>query len=323
MVGADLFHRLIQAIQSGKKLIMIGDDGQLESIGLCNVFNDMLECGAIPIARLTQIHRQAAMSAIITESIKVRNHIQLVPHKWVGEEIRGELQDLELNIYNDAILRQKRVIAKFTEIYDQGIDIKDIQIIVPMRYKGEISTLALNNIVQGIVNPMGKNEQKINQQVKKGEPVSYLLREGDKVIVTKNNYKTLKANGDECPVFNGNRGIIMSIDSAIGEMVINFEQWGKVVIKREHWRDIELGYALTCHKLQGSEADYVIIGLDYSCRTLLTKEWLYTAITRAKKYCVLCAETNALAFCITNSNIPYKRTFLQELLQNKGLLMKG
>ncbi|MDR2568718.1 MAG: ATP-binding domain-containing protein [Oscillospiraceae bacterium] len=78
---------------------------------------------------------------------------------------------------------------------------------------------------------------------------------------------------------------------------------------------MELGYALTCYKLQGSEAKYVIIGLDYSCRALLTKEWLYTAITRAKKYCVLCAETNALSYCISNSNVPYKRTFLKNMLQ--------
>ena len=315
MVGAELFYSLIQAVKTGSKLIMIGDDGQLESIGLCNIFKDMLDSNVIPVAKLTKIHRQAAKSAIITESVKVRYHEQLVSSKWVGEEIRGELQDLELNIYNDAILSQKRIIEKFNEIYEKCADIEKIQIVVPMKHRGEISTLALNGIVQNIVNPLGKNEIEITNKPKKGESISYKLREGDKVIVSRNNYKTKTAKGDICPVFNGNKGIIKTIDSLNNEIKIDFEQWGLVVIKRKDWKTIELGYALTCHKLQGSESDYVIIGLDYSCRALLTKEWLYTAITRAKKYCVLCAETNALSYCITNSNVPYKRTFLQEMLR--------
>jgi exodeoxyribonuclease V alpha subunit len=316
MVGAELFYSLIQAIPNGSKLIMIGDDGQLESIGLCNIFKDMLNSEVIPVARLTKIHRQAAKSAIITESVKVRNHEQLVSHKWVGNEVRGELQDLELNIYEDSILSQKKIIEKFTEIYENRCsNINDIQIVVPMRYKGDIATLALNKIVQNIVNPFGKNEIQIIQTTK-GDEIEYKLREGDKVIITKNNYKTLTVDGECCSVFNGNKGIIESIDKSKKEMIIDFEQYGKVIIAKKFWRDVDLGYALTCHKLQGSEADNVIIGLDYTARGLLTKEWLYTAITRAKKYCVLCGETNALTYCITNSNIPYKRTFLKEMLQN-------
>ena len=102
MVGAQLFYDLIQAIETGKRFIMIGDDGQLESIGMCNIFKDMLASKVVPVARLTKIHRQAAKSAIITESIKVRNATQLVPYGWAGSEIRGELRDLELDIYKDA-----------------------------------------------------------------------------------------------------------------------------------------------------------------------------------------------------------------------------
>ena len=93
MVGAQLFYDLIQAIETGKRFIMIGDDGQLESIGMCNIFKDMLASKVVPVARLTKIHRQAAKSAIITESIKVRNATQLVPYGWAGNEIRGELRD--------------------------------------------------------------------------------------------------------------------------------------------------------------------------------------------------------------------------------------
>lgn len=311
MVGADLFYRLIQSIQSGHKLIMIGDDGQLESIGLCNIFKDMLESGVIAIARLTKIHRQAAKSAIITESIRVRNHEQLVSHQWVGEETRGELQDLKLNIFGDSILTQKRVIESFNDIYSQHPQIEDIQIVVPMKYRGNVSTLALNEIVQEIVNKQGANGITIRKK-DKGEDITYSLREKDKVIVNKNNYKTKTPEGKLCPIFNGNKGTIQAIEK--NYMVVDFEQWGEIVLTKGQWNNIELAYALSCHKLQGSEAKYVIIGLDFSARTLLTKEWLYTAITRAKKYCVLCAETKALSYCISNSNVPYKRTLLKDFL---------
>ena len=316
MVGADLFYKLISAIKSGSKLIMIGDDGQLESIGLCNIFKDMLDSGVIPVARLTKIHRQAAKSAIVTESIKVRNHEQLVPYKWVGDEIRGELKDLELNIFSDSILTQKRIIEKFKEIYKQHSNIEDIQIILPQKFRGNISTFKINSIIQDLVNPDGNNETKITI-INKGEKIEYVLREQDKVIVNTNNYKTQTVNGEDCPVFNGNKGIIKSIDNYTGRMVIDFEQYGDIIIKHGQWKTIELAYALTCHKLQGSESDYTIIGLDFSGRTLLTKEWLYTAITRAKKYCVLCAETSALSYCITNSNVSYKRTCLKDMLQKE------
>ena len=100
-------------------------------------------------------------------------------------------------------------------------------------------------------------------------------------------------------------------------MIIDFEQWGEIIIPYKLWNTVELAYALTCHKLQGSEAPYVIIGLDFSAKTLLTREWLYTAITRAKSKCYICAESKALHYTIANSNVPYKRTFLQEFLINQ------
>lgn len=315
MVGADLFERLLEAMPSGSKLIMLGDDGQLESIGLCNIFKDMLDSDEIPVARLTQIHRQAQKSAIITESIKVRNHHQLVDDGWIGKEIRGELRDLELDIFGDSILTSKKVIDHFTAIYNADKHIEDIQIVLPMKLRGNISTLSINSEVQEIVNPCGGNPIEINQVID-GKPVSYTLREKDKVIVNRNNYRTRTVEDELCPIFNGNQGVIKEINPKKGVMIVDFMQWGEVVIKRDKWKTIELAYALTCHKLQGSEAKNVIVGLDFSGRALLTKEWLYTAITRASKYCVICAETKALSYCITNSNIPHKRTFLKDLLQD-------
>ena len=324
MVGADLFYRLIQAIETGHRLIMIGDDGQLESIGMCNIFKDMLRSGTIPVARLTKIHRQAAKSAIITESIKVRNAVQLTSYNWAGSEIRGELHDLELDIYRDGHESFNHVMAQFKRLYENaGHDCSDIQIVLPQRFRGGISTMRVNTAVQEIVNQAnGQDELKI-EYCNGGNSASYTLRVGDLVIVNKNNYDTKTVSGVTCPVYNGNKGRIKSIDkSGNGHLVIDFEQWGEVDLPRfsrgnNVWNTVELAYALTCHKLQGSEAKYVIVAIDNSAHVMLTREWLYTAITRAKKYCVVCAEAEALNYSIKTSNVPFKQTFLENFLKNE------
>jgi len=340
MVGAEIFLRLLKAIKTGAKLIMLGDPGQLESIGLCNIFKDMLDSQVIPVCKLTKIHRQAAKSAIITESLRVRNSEPIIPYNWVGSETRGELQDLHLVIYGDAILSQDTIIEQYCRLFNQGVDYKDIQVIVPMKHRGEICTHVLNALIQSIANPTGQGVI----VGKKDAVDSYQLRKNDRVIVTKNMYQAQRCikenelknslldedeylddwaqkteNSGEnldlttCPVYNGDRGIIKSINDQ--QMVITFDQWGDIVIPHEDYSKIELGYALSCHKLQGSEADYVVVGFDMGGRMLLTKEWLYTAITRAKKYCVVCAESKALSFASQNSNISIKQTMLECLLR--------
>lgn len=371
MVGAEIFLDLIRAIPTGSKLIMLGDEGQLESIGLCNLFKDMLESKVIPASRLTKIHRQAAKSAIITESLKVRQQEALIPYDWVGTEVRGELEDLKLVVYGDSILSQSTIIDQYSDLLAEGIDYRDIQIVVPMKQRGEICTFELNKIVQGIVNPPEDPEFDpetlgILIGAKKNDTSNaYYLRKNDRVIVTRNMYQakrykpvsegispiteddlntldtpdpweelqddipeTTSGNiieestmPDLCPVFNGDRGIIKSI--AENEMVICFDQWGDILIKREDYSKIELGYAMSCHKLQGSEADYVVVGFDMGGRMLLTKEWLYTAITRAKKRCVVCAESRALTYACATSNISIKQTMLEDLLKDRFPSHKG
>lgn len=317
MVGAEIFHDLIKSIPSGAKLIMLGDDGQLESIGLCNLCSDMLDSGSIPVARLTTIHRQAAKSAIITESIKVRQGQQLIETGWLGEETRGELQDLNLCIFSESILSQDTVIQQYRKLLMQGISPYDIQIVVPMRVRGSISTMSLNKTIQEMVNPDSQGidmETVINKQKN-----SFRLSVGDRVIIMRNTYDSVKTIHrdneeltEECPVYNGDRGIIKEI--TVSYAIVTFDLWGDVFLNAKQLKNVELGYALTCHKLQGSEAPYVIIGIDDTSRMMLTKEWLYTAITRAKKHCIVCAQSKILSYAISTSNIPIKRTMLKELL---------
>ena len=311
MVGAEIFIKLLEAIPTGGKLIMLGDDGQLEAIGLCNLFRDMLDSGVINVGRLTKIHRQAAKSAIITEAAKVRQQIQLCDKGWVGREVRGELQDLELEVYSDTILTKDNIVDAYKRLIDSGVSRHKIQIIVPMKTRGEACTLRINREIQAYINT--ENEHTEIKVGKPDDPLAYGLRLGDRVICTKNYYQAQRPDETPCPVFNGDRGVITSLNSS--QMIITFDLWGDIVFPRSKFNQVELGYALSCHKLQGSEADYVIIGFDMVSMKLLTKEWLYTAITRAKKYCVLTAESKALRFCIATSNVPYKRTFLNELLK--------
>lgn len=228
---------------------------------------------------------------------------------WTGIETRGELQDLIVDIYDDKILTAPTVMNWFKKEYEENPNIMDIQIIVPLKDKGDACTFELNNSIQEYYNPADRRKRETTVTKNKK---TYILREGDKVINVVNNYKTTDEYGNEQPIFNGYVGIIKLID--YDYMVIDFDICGRVMIYKKFWKNIEPAYALTCHKLQGSQAKIVIIGLDYTAYTLLTKEWVYTALTRASKKCILCAESSALRFAVSNSNIQTKQTFLAKML---------
>jgi exodeoxyribonuclease V alpha subunit len=310
MMGGDLFYRLIQAIKTGAKFIILGDYGQLEALGSCNIFHDLLNSNMIKTVKLSKIHRQAKKSAIITESIKIRNHEQIFDNSFCGNKVLGELQDLHLHIYHNKIDILSALISEFKSIYAVDNNILNTQIVLTNIERGEISTININNAIQSIYNKSGINEVELMFKKKK-----YVLREGDKVINRKNNYKTTDFDGNIIPVFNGNIGIIDRISIPNNLMVVDFENLGKLIIHKEHWRHILLGYAITCHSSQGSQWDNVIVGLDYGGFILLSCEWLYTAITRAKKRCSLVGENRAIRYAVTKSNVKDKKTFFNQLLK--------
>ena len=328
MIGGYLFYSLIQAIKDGAKLIMLADIGQLESIGVLNVACDIINSEKIPVVKLDKIHRQAQKSAIITESIKVRNGIQLFPQDYNGVEIRGELQDLELEVYLNKEKTAQKIIQKFKEHLSKVDDILDIQVILPMKTTGNASTFHINKELQSICNPYNPSMKEIEIKYKKD--LTYKIRTGDKVMNVRNNYKTLpNVNLDddmffdelesyespECvPIFNGNIGIVKDIQPSY--MIIDFNTIGEIIVPNKHWRYIELGYAVTCHKYQGSQSKVIIIGIDFRAYSLLTKEWIYTALTRAQEYCVLCAENKALRYAITQNGVSNKKSHLKDILKN-------
>lgn len=249
MVGGILFYQLIQAIKTGGKFIMVGDHAQLEAIGILNVFKDILDCENIPTKILTKIHRQAAKSAIITDSINVRNGKQIIKKGWEGSETKGELQDFVVDIFEDRSFTPLKAMDYFKEKYGELKDINQVQVITPTKYKGDASVYSLNKKIQQFYNPPSNSKNEIRVGFNKGkEDFSYTLREGDKIIIRKNNYKDVSdMNGKSVPIFNGTMGTIVEIDERFGSIVVDFTDAGKLLLPKKIWKGIELGYAITVH----------------------------------------------------------------------------
>ena len=323
MVGADIFYKLIQAIKDGAKLIMLGDIGQLKSIGIGRIMLDLIEGNYIKYVELTKIHRQAAKSAIITESIRVRNEESIIDKKFIGKEIRGELQDLELDIYKDKIETSEKIIEHFKELLPKINNIFDIQVVVPMKERGKSSAYYLSNLIQEIVIDT-ENEKGL--VVGENSKYPFTVYVGDKILNIKNDYKTLNENGDITPIFNGDLGIVKEIDTYRQTMSVDFGNKGIIYLTKKSLSNIRLGYAITTHKCQGMGIKYVICGLDYSHYKLLTKEMVYTMLTRAKEYCVLCAENSALIYAISHDEEPsqtFLGYFLRGEINNQDVLNKN
>lgn len=310
MVNAELFNFLLRAIPSGAKLICLGDYGQLESIGSGNIAYDMNQSAEIPSVILTQIHRQAEKSAMITESLKVRRGEQIIPKDWFGTEIRGQLEDLKLTCFSDASNTYYEVMKSFAELMiKDDFNIMDIQVISPIKTRGAASTYALNSSIQDLYNP---REDKKKEIAITSFGNTYILREGDKVINVQNNY-TLTPS-----IYNGNIGILQFFEKDEEEeeeyMVVDFLGIGRVKIPKDSWKNIELGYAITVHKFQGSQARNVIFAVDYSSYSLLTRELIYTAMTRASKFLHVISQTSALRYAVSKESISNKQTHLQQCL---------
>lgn len=325
MINGALFLSLLEAIPTGAKVIIMGDVQQLTPIGNCQVFADILDSNVLPVVKLSKPHRQALRSGIIPTSIKIANQEQIFDGNYTGNAIIGELEDMELDISgkgNDESISDK-IIKHFQIELEKFHDIMEVQICVPMRLRGELSCYNLNSKIQSIYNPKlsNGNEIEIFLEKKKDEAKKYIIRAGDKVINTKNNYKCINSEGDTTPVFNGNMGIVKEIEKN-GMCTIDFIGIGEVIFTKSDCKNLELGYACTVHKLQGSGFCSTIVGLDNSSYIMNNSELLYTAITRAKKYCVLIANNYAVVKSIQTKEVKTKQTFLKDMLLENAKRLK-
>lgn len=304
MVNSQLNYYLIRAIKDGAKFFIAGDTAQLEPIGVGNVLVDLLNSDIIPSVELTKVHRQAQKSGILSCANMVREGKAFVQKDDYEAKRLGELKDLYLYPYRNSDSVFKKIIA-LSKRYNG--DIMDYQVIVPMKSRGELSTQNLNNELQKIFNRDPNDVEKAYKIERK----HVTLIEGDKVILNGNNY--------DKEVFNGTLGIIEHIDlqanNGKGEIVIDFDSVGRVSLTKEEVKSVDLGYALTAHKTQGSQFKHVVFGLDFASYVLLNRQLVYTAMTRAKENLFMPVELKALLHAIDTNNSSKRNTFLCDLLK--------
>lgn len=281
MVDVNLMNALLKAVVEGQRLVLIGDADQLPSVGAGNVLKDIINSGRIPVVRLVQIFRQASKSAIVMNAHRInKGEYPVVNEKgtdffFMKRSIQEEVKDTIIELVTTRLPKY------------QGFDsLKDIQILAPMR-KGVLGVNELNKALQNALNP--HHDLKPEKEYR-----GVLFREGDKVMQIKNNYNTpwkvLGKTGlplDEgTGVFNGDCGLITSINDELEIVKVTFDDGKIVEYEFNQLDELELAYAVTIHKSQGSEYPVVILPIHSGPPMLLSRNLLYTAVTRAKKMVV-------------------------------------
>ncbi|MFJ7982455.1 AAA family ATPase [Lysinibacillus xylanilyticus] len=365
MVNAGIFRKVVEAIDNGSKIIIVGDSGQLSGIGHGDILRDLLQTQFFASIELQQIHRQAQDSGIIEVASNIRQGLQIANANLDGNLTFGVNKDMVVRGYTDreAIPTDlARVLKGHLKNVKKPHDLLDFQVVVAMKERGELSARSVNLLAQSVFNDLNKPFVTHN---------GYDFREGDKVIVKGNNYDiqyyddimhyedcinntpseseiaeaTLTMNEEELlfylqdmpqpnsgDLFNGTMGIVVDLmikkdpitDKEIKLLFVDFEGLGIKVFQQQELDVLELGYAVTCHRLQGSTIKNVVVALDYSAFSLLCRQWVYTAITRASKKCVLLVQSSALQKSIATDASGNRQTFLgdmiRELEQTKGSL---
>lgn len=317
LVGGEIFLSLLKAIPNSTKLIILGDMGQLPSIGCMNLAFDLYNSKFITTIELTKVHRQAQKSGIITDSLKLRNQIPVLEKNFVGEVVHGELQDMYYDISDTTETTRPRVMKWFKEKYSSDLvkDIMDIQILCPCKDRGDSSVFNLNLDVQDYVNPPSPEKKEITVKLSKDK--QYTLREGDKIMCIKNNYKVM---GDrKTGVFNGWCGILKEITNyGFHKVYIPMIHDMMIFSTSDLTNGVILGYASTVHKYQGSSAKIIIGAFDNATPPMMrTKELIYTLWTRAEKECITVAQNTTLYNAAKTSGVIDKNTFLIELLDGE------
>ena len=281
MVDITLMYSLMRAVVEGQRLVLIGDADQLPSVGAGNVLKDIIRSERIKTVRLIQIFRQASKSAIVMNAHRINKGEYPVCNEKGTDFFfmnRGSQEDLRATI----VELIKTRLPKY-----QGFDsLKDIQVLAPMR-KGMIGVNELNKVIQDSINP--HHDLKPEKEYR-----GNIFREGDKVMQIKNNYNTpwrlLGKSGlaieEGTGVFNGDCGIITSIKEDAELLIVTFDDHKVVEYEFNQLDELELAYATTIHKSQGSEYPAVIIPIYTGPPMLLNRNLLYTAVTRAKKMVV-------------------------------------
>ena len=309
MVDIHLIHSLLMAVTAGTRLILVGDENQLPSVGPGNVLRDIIRSGQFPVVEMKKIFRQASESDIVVNAHKINKGEQV--------EINNKSRDFFFLKRYDADIIIRVVIALIQEKLPKYVEAKpfEIQVLTPMR-KGLLGVERLNQILQRYLNPpdASKKEKEIGQG---------LFREGDKVMQVRNNYQLeWEIRGrygipieKGVGVFNGDTGIIKTINEFAETAEVEFEdgRWAEYSFKRLD--ELELAYAVTIHKSQGSEYPAVIIPLLSGPRMLMNRNLLYTAVTRARKCVTVVGSEETFRDMIRNEKQQRRYSSLDQRIQ--------
>ncbi len=277
MVDINIMNSLLKAVAIGTKLILVGDVDQLPSVGPGNVLKDIINSGCIPVVKLEKIFRQAAESEIVINAHKINKGEHVVLNKYSRDFLFVRRDSA------DAIIAAMCTLIKSKLPGYVNADINDIQILTPSR-KSAVGVERLNRIMQDFLNPA-----EVTKMEKTFGDVTF--REGDKVMQIKNNYQMEWEKKSRygityesgTGIYNGDTGVIEEINTFAERIIVKFEDEKYVSYEFKQLDELELAYAITIHKSQGSEYPAVIIPMFTGPRMLMTKNLLYTAVTRAKK----------------------------------------
>ena len=306
MIDSIMMNNLFKAMKQNTKIILVGDVDQLPSVGPGDVLKDIITSNAVNVVELKKIYRQSSMSDIILNAHRVNNGI--LP----------EFKNKDTDMFFVKSTSVENTLEKISELisyrllnYAKFDVLKDLQVLTPMK-KTQLGTIQLNSFLQEILNPKAKEkkEKEINGKI---------FREGDKVMQIINNYdKKFSINGNFFDgIYNGDIGYIKEIDNQNQTMTVIFDEEKEVIYEFEELDELELAYAITIHKSQGSEFDYCILPIYTGYEKLFTRNLLYTAMTRAKKMLVIVGNKNTINFMVNNIESKKRKTGLKYKILEK------
>ena len=319
MVDIGLFKKLLESVRCGVKVICMGDNNQLPSLAFGKLIDDISMIDNVGIVSLTEVHRQALESGIIVSANKIRED-EFVSLKDSFYTI-GNMKDMFIDTDSRETDLKYKVVDKVVELYDK--DNKDkVQVICATASL----CYSFNKYIQHkLIDTTGKFitvEANGNIPKKNDEVAKYRIFKDDKIMIIRNMYgvDTRESYFGECEeesennLYNGNIGSLVEINDRFVVVNINDEEY---VIEEDNYDNIQLAYACTCHKLQGSAAEDVIIYLsgNYAEKYLMCNEWLYTAITRSRKRCYLYGNYNDINRGVKTRNLNKKTTFMELILK--------
>ena len=320
MIDLPLMRALLRAIEPGTRLILVGDADQLPSVGAGNVLGDILESGEVPSIRLTEIYRQSGQSRIVLNAHLI-NSGQMPVLNEKGTDFFFERKPSAVDAASSiAALVTRRLPAYLGYPEDQfaALSVRNIQVLAPAR-KGECGVNSLNLLLQEALNPPAPDKPQLTW----GESI---FRLGDKVIQTRNDYKIswrkLGFTGEEgAGIFNGDVGFVTAVDPESHSLTVLFDEEKEVVYESGDLEYLEQAYCLSVHKAQGSEFPVIVMPVTGGSPMLLTRNLLYTALTRAKNLVVLVGTEEVIRRMVANDHVVRRYTTLsQRLIETRELV---